>query len=530
VTGVDDFFEELRREYLTEAPARLAELRKDLAAVRAGETDALASLRSRFHRLAGSGGSYGFPEISAVSREAETWIKQHPSPDQEALTRLESAIEQLAEAFNGAALELGLPSESSKRPAFGWQALIVGSGGPLTDRVRRALADASYAVSERPTSTSPSEVPVSERPDIALLVAEESEDPAALVSRWTGAGPARPALVLLVAGSERIDPLEPPFTGLDFVVAPDRVETELLTFVRAIGRSANAPPSVVMLDPEPSQASALKDGLVVGGARVEVVGHATELRDHLLRESADLIVTEWRLQGTTAAALLRYLRSAGGQQAVPVVVYGHQIADDERVAAVRAGADDVVLKSAPRAQVVQTLFARIDRSRRSRALAHRDDLTGLLNHSSMVDELESALSFAARTEETFGLIVLDIDHFRRVNELHGYPVGDQVLSAVARAVVGAVRSSDFVARLGGEEIGVLVRRCSMENALALAGKLRAAVAEVAVPTTSGEVRVKVSAGIACHPTHGTTVRELLRHADTGLARAKATGRDRMETA
>ena len=67
---MDGIFQELRREYLSEAPARLGELRKDLAAACAGEADAVASLKTRFHRLAGSGGSYGFPDITTASREA----------------------------------------------------------------------------------------------------------------------------------------------------------------------------------------------------------------------------------------------------------------------------------------------------------------------------------------------------------------------------------------------------------------------------------------------------------------------------
>src|SRR5438876_10480074 len=106
---MDEFFIELRRQYLTEAPARLAELEKDLAALRAGERDAAASLRGRFHRLAGSGGSYGFQAISDLSRDAELWLTEHPEPDLAGLAHLDSLVARLAGAFDQGALDLGAP-------------------------------------------------------------------------------------------------------------------------------------------------------------------------------------------------------------------------------------------------------------------------------------------------------------------------------------------------------------------------------------------------------------------------------------
>ena len=105
-----EFFQDLRREYLAEAPARLGELRKDLAAVRSGEPDAVSSLKSRFHRLAGSGGSYGFPAISTASREAEQWIADHPEPDDAGFARLGGVIGKIASAFDLAATEPARPA------------------------------------------------------------------------------------------------------------------------------------------------------------------------------------------------------------------------------------------------------------------------------------------------------------------------------------------------------------------------------------------------------------------------------------
>lgn len=100
---LDAVMRELRQIYLLEAPARLAELRQDAAAFRAGEATAAASLRMRFHRLAGSGGSYGFDEISAIAGEIERWIAAMPPPGPSDTARLDEAIERLSRVFDRAA-------------------------------------------------------------------------------------------------------------------------------------------------------------------------------------------------------------------------------------------------------------------------------------------------------------------------------------------------------------------------------------------------------------------------------------------
>jgi len=95
-------YQELRRQYVSEGPALLAELRQCLAACRAHEEAALEALGTRFHKLAGSGGSYGFPAITTASREAEQWIGEHPSPGQADYEFLEGAIRRIAAAFEDA--------------------------------------------------------------------------------------------------------------------------------------------------------------------------------------------------------------------------------------------------------------------------------------------------------------------------------------------------------------------------------------------------------------------------------------------
>jgi HPt (histidine-containing phosphotransfer) domain-containing protein len=98
--AVDELFQQLRQEYLTESKDRLAELRAGLNGFQSGDPGALASLKTHFHRLAGSGGSYGFPEISALAKEAELWVATGPAAGGTAVAKLQETIRRLDEIFD----------------------------------------------------------------------------------------------------------------------------------------------------------------------------------------------------------------------------------------------------------------------------------------------------------------------------------------------------------------------------------------------------------------------------------------------
>ena len=168
--ALNDALAELRREYLLDAPGRLAELRKDAAAFGAGETDATASLIGRFHRLAGSGGSYGFPDVSTIAREGERWLRESPAPAQaqESETRLEQLIDKLANAYDAAARELGLPARGSAVTEFGWRALVIGSDKRLSDEVVAALVTTGFIARQESGSDEPRELKLTERPDLVV--------------------------------------------------------------------------------------------------------------------------------------------------------------------------------------------------------------------------------------------------------------------------------------------------------------------------------------------------------------------------
>ena len=154
-------------------------------------------------------------------------------------------------------------------------------------------------------------------------------------------------------------------------------------------------------------------------------------------------------------------------------------------------------------------------------LARTDGLTGLANRRSFEATLGRELAQALRRGEPCGLIVLDVDHFKAVNDTFGHQAGDEVLAQVACALGGAARTTDFVARYGGEEFAVVLPACAGAEAMAVAERLR-----VAVAAQAGPVAVTVSAGVAVFPADGANASSLVAAADTALYKAKRQGRDR----
>jgi len=523
----DEFFQQLRREYLAEAPARLGELRKDLAALRAGEPDASASLKARFHRLAGSGGSYGFGAITSASRDAEQWLVEHPAPDEEAVALLAAAVARVAAAFDDAAWELGLPTISHRQPAFGWRAHLVGGATDLTARLAATLRDARYAVTAAPLETSPARIPASERPELVIIVPGPHEDPRAAIDWWTSGALDRRVAVALVGDPLASDQLEAPYSRLSLLVAPDRAETEISHWARVAGRASASPAGVLLVSSDDAERATVATWLESAGLRITAVATAHDANQTLRNETPDLVLFDAVLPDADGFALARLLRRQPRMALVPLVAIAERDTEATREAALAAGVDDLLMRPLAFGRLVPTVTYRAIRARRLDEVVRRDPLTGFLTVGALLDEFEAVLAFARREGERLSFVLLDIDHFRRINEQLGHQTGDRVLGALARVIRERARASDLVVRMEGEKFGVLCRSCSPQDAAAVAEQIRAAVIASPPVVEGTPLPVRLSAGVAGYPDHAVDMRELMLAAERALRQAKETGRDRV---
>ena len=175
-----------------------------------------------------------------------------------------------------------------------------------------------------------------------------------------------------------------------------------------------------------------------------------------------------------------------------------------------------------------TALARVYSHRAAEARASTDALTGLPNRR-YFDEFCGLLARRRRAEDAVGVLMVDIDHFKRLNDSHGHDTGDVVLRAVGGAIMSAVREDDVPARYGGEEFVVLLRNPSREIALEVGERVRTAVRELDLRHL-GVSKVTVSVGVAVAQLPDEPITDIIKAADRALYRAKRGGRDKVVAA
>ena len=169
----------------------------------------------------------------------------------------------------------------------------------------------------------------------------------------------------------------------------------------------------------------------------------------------------------------------------------------------------------------------VDNAQIRAALEHQaqtDSLTGLYNHRFFHERLRAELTRASRSRDSVALLVFDLDDFKRVNDIHGHGVGDQVLVRLAEILVETVRVSDVACRVGGEEFAVIMPSCDVLAARGLAARLND---QIALANFEPAGKMTISVGIAQGPFHAMNPRELVACAETAMMTAKATGKDRV---
>jgi diguanylate cyclase (GGDEF)-like protein len=161
------------------------------------------------------------------------------------------------------------------------------------------------------------------------------------------------------------------------------------------------------------------------------------------------------------------------------------------------------------------------------AAARTDPKTGLLNATAWQREADAEVTRALRSGTPLSLLLVDVDHFKQVNDSHGHLIGDDVLRALATELRQQVRESDVVGRFGGEEFTVLLPRTDGDGACRIAERLRTSAGLLSVPAADGMISVTVSIGVAVLGQHGNDLFELLAAADLALYRAKDAGRNQV---
>jgi len=244
----------------------------------------------------------------------------------------------------------------------------------------------------------------------------------------------------------------------------------------------------------------------------------------------DLLLVDVTMPGRDGYEVCRAIQAESGTPP-PVIFLTAHSQTDARVAGLDAGAVDYIVK--PFAS--EELVARVRAALRTKAVhdglaetAARDGLTGVFNRRELDARAEQAVALAQRHGRAFACLLLDLDHFKQVNDVHGHAAGDAVLREAARRIVHSSRISDIVGRYGGEEFVIVLPETTGEQAVAAADKLREQLAASPVEIGETSISIRASVGAAALTDDMATGADLYAAADRALYRAKRLGRDRTE--
>jgi two-component system, cell cycle response regulator len=250
----------------------------------------------------------------------------------------------------------------------------------------------------------------------------------------------------------------------------------------------------------------------------------------------DLALVDVELPGMDGHALLRAINERLVDQYVPVVLVTARALASDVATGLGLGASDYLRKPFE----VSELLARVDAALKIKRLQDRlrqqnhqlaslsrtDTLTGAFNRRHLNEKISDIFAAAHRHGDQVAVLMIDVDHFKLINDRHGHRAGDEVLKTVVRRLQAKLRGQDTFGRWGGEEFLVLMPRAEPRGAATLAERLRATVADEPFPVDDGDpLRVTVSIGIACD--RGSDPDELISAADRAMYEAKEAGRNRV---
>lgn len=539
-------FEEFREHYVGSLPERLAELESAFELARTGEAasqegKALSQVTHLAHKLAGSAGFLGFPSIGDAARRLENACRSigdaHPPRSEtwrdigDFVAGLKGEMESIADQARD-----GLDTTG---PAFfdsGGRAtsvLLVEDDPEQAEQMKLSLAGFGCDVAI-----------IGDVVDIAKAV--EENPPAAIVidlefggDQTAGAGAIRhlrstvgidcPVIVTTVH-SDFEARLAAVRAGCDAFLAKPVAVSDLVQVLDTLtDQEDDEPPRVLMIDDDPDIIQFLSIVLQSAGMISEGLSDPVQVLEKLDAFSPELVLIDLWMPKCSGQEVAAIIRQQPEFSTIPIVFLSGETDKKVQMEAMDKGGDDFLTKPIDPTHLVSAVRSRVARFRGLRNQLARDSMTGLFNHATTKQMLETELERSRRYGSSLSFAMLDIDHFKSVNDTYGHGVGDVVIKTLARILTSRLRRIDIVGRLGGEEFGVILGDTTAAGAIVVMEKIRTTFENIPQHAGDGEFKVTLSCGIAEFPTFDSAA-SLSEAADQALFEAKGGGRNQVVVA
>ena len=536
----------LRDGYAEKLGGRIAEIEGAVGAL--GEAtpgedrlQKIGDIRALTHKMAGSGATFGFPKITTVSRAMENACKAvldggdddglaaklgemclalhaaaagpSDTPEDESLEIKQASQRRsydpsrkkvviVSESFDDESEQMHLEMEH-----FGYDVHIIDHPDKLGAELNKGGVDALVSGISFGSDA--------ERALETLTKLHESKEFTAPLVIYTVVDTILSRLGAVRAGAQAY--LVKPVDFADLIDVLDTVTQ----------RTETEPFRVLIIDDDESLARHTEVVLQGAGMQTQVTTDPMEVLSALDDFSPELILLDLYMPECNGQEIAAVIRQDGDYAGVPIVFLSGESDKNKQLSAMELGGDDFLTKPIRASHLISSVRIRASRFRELRSFMVRDSMTGLFNHTTTKQLLDTEIARARRATEDLSLASLDIDHFKNVNDTYGHGVGDRVIKSLARLLRQRLRGADVIGRLGGEEFAAILPETAIEEAHGVFDEIRKAFSSIVFHGDADqEFSVTISIGLAAFPDHATAT-DLSDASDKALYAAKNGGRNKV---
>lgn len=529
------FTERLRQEL-----PELMQQGERLLQTRDGQRDQLLqTLRDQLHRLAGSAGTFGFTQLGQQAREleqqAERWLDQQQRQQQE-LEAFVAALQQLGDQSdaNGSHGE----QQKTTRPVARTEGdtrliYILEDEMAVGENMRLTLSNFGYRAAHFRTTSDLDAALQQQLPDALIVdvnLAGEECSGLDYAARLQQSLEVPLPLLVLTHQHDFATQLQAVRAGaLGFFAKPVDIPQLESRLERCFAQQSGEPYRVLIVDDDRDLASRYSLVLRDAGMLVEILQDPAQIFEHLRNFNPEVVLLDVNMPHCTGPELAQIIRCNDDWLRIPIIYLSAETDIAKQMNALIKAGDDFVTKPISDNALVAAVFSRAQRARLLSDALSRDSLTGLLKHGDIKEQVAIELERALRTGDRASVVMLDIDHFKRVNDEHGHAAGDNVIRALANLLRQRLRRVDSLGRYGGEEFLAVLPDCTPQQAKQIVDEIRERFAELRFIADGGEFSCTLSAGVAGTDVH-SQAEQLRERADKALYAAKHGGRNQVRVA
>ncbi len=286
------------------------------------------------------------------------------------------------------------------------------------------------------------------------------------------------------------------------------------------------PYRILIVDDDASLATFYSLTLEQAGMMTVAIADPLQVMQPLIEFRPDLILMDMYMPGCDGLELASVIRQQPAYMGIPIVFLSVETDFNKQLTAIQLGGDDFLTKPILPHHLVASVMPRVQRSRLLRSVMVRDSLTGLLNHTTIKEQLSIEVQRASRENTTVAFAMIDIDDFKSVNDTYGHLTGDRVLKSLSRLLQQRLRKTDITGRYGGEEFAIILPHTDGLTAVKVLNRIREGFAKVRQQSEGAEFSVTFSCGVAVFPSV-VDATQLNEAADKALYEAKRHGRNKV---